>query len=1106
MRLIATIFSFLLLLSLSSMAQTLVVDTASDVVDGGDGVLSLREAVTQANATAGMQNIRFDATVFHPDSNRTIYLVSSLHLDDAAGVDISGMGATVHISTSAQDSIFLFSLNSPNNKISYLDLGHASGTAIRIQSEGLSNNEVGPGNKIHDIAGTGVLIEGSEGNHIHNNWIWNSTVYFSNGLGLNGDGIVLRDSADQNLVEANWFWNNSGSGIGSYQASENTFQENYIAGNHSMGLNIFEGTGENNILKNRSFKNYTTEIYIAGDENNNNQIIQNAIGDSTLLPDTLLQLYQDAQAFASENPDQEDIEFYRNLLQTRKDIRSRSIDARAVRISNNPKNSQNAGQRANEPQGYVYGAGLELHGSSDNLISGNIFSNGDYGIYAYEYYPALSDNNQILFNVFKNLYAGMELYAAPNIIISDNLFSNTEYAFYLQGQAEYEPKTRTTVSEENANVVISNNVIEASSSYYYGDKKSDGIDGGYYGDGTIVLYDLEYVHISGNQFRQVYNAISLEYLHHTTIEDNIFEQVVYYGITGSDFDSLLVMNNTFNTGGIYAYNYNGGDYGYFYAVDNEFNNPWYYGLYLEYIAEVMLNSNLMMNAEENGIYLYYCNSANLSDNEIHDTRYNGIYSYYTDSLYLNNNEIVNTANNGIEIYYADHVEMNHNDIHSTGYSGTYIYDTRHVEMLNNTVSRSGDNGIYLNRAGASLIKHNNVLENQNYGLYFYDDTSFTIEENYISGNSTGMYAYLLESPVLSGNTFFKNIEYGLEYQSSDTLDASGNYWGHANGPALTDTIYPGYQIGDRISGNVTFMPYLTAPAFQPMVYPVLDRLEPAESPREGGQPFAVLGRQMLPGAQLYLDGNMVSESFFIGTNRMTGIVPPGMGGYVDVVVMNPGGYADTLVNGFWYENYAPLPFDLLSPMADETVSEPQPLFTWQSAADMDGDDVEYIFMYSEFESFKDSLYVDGLSDTSYALDVDLEPNKTYFWRVLATDGRRGGHTLSETKSFNTDELSSVISENSQLPKEFALHQNYPNPFNPTTNIAYDLKAAADVELTMYNMLGQKVAVLINEKQAAGRQIMQFDASQMASGIYIYKIKISSAEELYVSHKKMILIK
>ena len=95
----------------------------------------------------------------------------------------------------------------------------------------------------------------------------------------------------------------------------------------------------------------------------------------------------------------------------------------------------------------------------------------------------------------------------------------------------------------------------------------------------------------------------------------------------------------------------------------------------------------------------------------------------------------------------------------------------------------------------------------------------------------------------------------------------------------------------------------------------------------------------------------------------------------------------------------------------------------------------------------------------------------------------------------------------QVPKEFALYQNYPNPFNPTTTIRYDVKQSTEVKLVIYNMLGQEVRTLVNNRQDAGYKTVVWDGlnnrgSRVASGIYIYRLQAGD----FVQARKMILMK
>jgi hypothetical protein len=95
-----------------------------------------------------------------------------------------------------------------------------------------------------------------------------------------------------------------------------------------------------------------------------------------------------------------------------------------------------------------------------------------------------------------------------------------------------------------------------------------------------------------------------------------------------------------------------------------------------------------------------------------------------------------------------------------------------------------------------------------------------------------------------------------------------------------------------------------------------------------------------------------------------------------------------------------------------------------------------------------------------------------------------------------------IHETLNLPTSMFLHQNYPNPFNPTTTIRYTLPRAEFVSLKVYDILGREVATLVNERQAAGGYSVRFDANQLSSGLYFYKITTGNFNKA----RKMVVMK
>jgi hypothetical protein len=91
---------------------------------------------------------------------------------------------------------------------------------------------------------------------------------------------------------------------------------------------------------------------------------------------------------------------------------------------------------------------------------------------------------------------------------------------------------------------------------------------------------------------------------------------------------------------------------------------------------------------------------------------------------------------------------------------------------------------------------------------------------------------------------------------------------------------------------------------------------------------------------------------------------------------------------------------------------------------------------------------------------------------------------------------------SEIPSKFSLSQNYPNPFNPKTNIKFNIATLGDVKIVIFDVVGRKVQIIVNEKLQPGTYNVIFDGSTFPSGVYFYTMKSLS----FIETKKMILIK
>ncbi len=141
---------------------------------------------------------------------------------------------------------------------------------------------------------------------------------------------------------------------------------------------------------------------------------------------------------------------------------------------------------------------------------------------------------------------------------------------------------------------------------------------------------------------------------------------------------------------------------------------------------------------------------------------------------------------------------------------------------------------------------------------------------------------------------------------------------------------------------------------------------------------------------------------------------------------------------------------------------------------------------------------------SAAIDITFNPFavRTYPG-VLAITNNSHNHSPKNIIIRGEGVLPQAVPQpNHSLPTEFSLAQNFPNPFNPTTDIHFSLPTSASVRLTVYNVLGQEIALLVNETLPAGVYKQSFDAANLPAGIYFYRLEAGSFSDI----RKMMLLK
>ncbi len=160
-------------------------------------------------------------------------------------------------------------------------------------------------------------------------------------------------------------------------------------------------------------------------------------------------------------------------------------------------------------------------------------------------------------------------------------------------------------------------------------------------------------------------------------------------------------------------------------------------------------------------------------------------------------------------------------------------------------------------------------------------------------------------------------------------------------------------------------------------------------------------------------------------------------------------------------------------------------------------DIKWNSVWGTYESLYTNLrlFRDFLISSSYEIEW-LERPEGHSWGLWRASIDR---ILEYFYPYNSN---GINPETDPAGHDFVLYDNYPNPFNPATTINYQLPQTGFVTLKVYDILGKEVATLVNEQKNQGRYSVYFDASHLASGVYIYQIRVND----YVGSKKMLLLK
>jgi hypothetical protein len=253
---------------------------------------------------------------------------------------------------------------------------------------------------------------------------------------------------------------------------------------------------------------------------------------------------------------------------------------------------------------------------------------------------------------------------------------------------------------------------------------------------------------------------------------------------------------------------------------------------------------------------------------------------------------------------------------------------------------------------------------------------------------------------------------------------------------------------------------------------------------------AKLGRVRLTNSITFLGGSHAGLHFNFTASPYNTVVSAYIGGIGTPITAN-GTFVYTLAD-------PPLPVELssfVSAAQGRTV-----VLNWSTKTEKNSNlfEVERSLAASTSWSTVGSVKAAGLSNST----------KNYTYSDTKLQSGKYQYRLKMVDANGTFSYSSVESAEVAIPKDFAVSQNYPNPFNPSTKIDYQVPVDAKVIMEVYNIAGQKVVELVNSQMSAGYYTVDFGATKLASGVYIYRLAASDVAtgHNFSSIKKMMLLK
>ena len=986
---------------------------------------------------------------------------------------------------------------------------------IHIQN-GSSNNQIGGDNSeqrniISNNSNCGILIEnaGSDNNIIQGN-------YFGVGTNIhtdkpNGYGIGIKAGAKNNTIgviikaeEANLIANNSQGGIiiEGEGTDNNAVNQNRILYNSGPGVSITNGAQQTHLYKNELQANTGNGIFISGSGNNHaelNQINETAKNDSSYAGE--LENGNGLTIQWGKNNNIHDNNIYQN-------------QSTGIVLQNTAENKISKNMLADNKY-----AGITMSGSAEggvpakNEITENVIVGNFRGI---EIKDEQTQNLIEKNDINKNDNGLFVSNANDNKIFENKIYSNQGEDNNGHGIAIYNSENTTVgrniIYENTPDGVMLDNCIE-----------NDISINTIYGNGENAITLLNGSNDNKVNSNTVYNnksgGIVLESSNYNTVENNNSDRNEMYG--------FALVASSYNKVG---HNIVGHKY-----VEGQFMDiAGQAGLYLDNGANHNIVSHNKVELWANGICVRTSSNNRFNNNYV-NFNCSGIQEYYSENnTFINNIVWVNTClSTGFHIYGSNSI-ISGNSIKGDEGDGIHCENGATPTINKNYISENAGNGILTESASSPIVYQNNIFNNSKFGVKnadslitvlatnnWWGDTNGPANSNGVSGtvNFSDWLTEAVDFVLTTGNdTMF------VTPGSRDSIFCSLQRWSESGGEFINVTISADDPSWLNSGTDYTLSLCDTLGADTTICFTVP------------------------PGA---VDGTSNKFIFTAGSGanspntNMDSVVVLVYQSYLDKICISPDSITINTGQSVRFRadgtDQKDMPFSFSKTWsATSGTIDSTGLFTADSleqtvyitATDpvTNKFDKAMILVSSQEQVLTkiivtpDTVHINpgaAQSFTAQGYDQnDLKISASVQWTADGgTIDNFGNYKADETpgtfmitakdttknitgKAVVIIESNTFVEENPVVPKRCYLYQNYPNPFNPTTTICFDVKEQTRIVLKVHDILGRQVAQLTNAVYQAGSYKIDFDAHNLPSGLYFYKIHMKD----FVAVKKMMMLK